>query len=481
MSTGLAPTLYHHLAQREDQPSLVVDDVALTGAQVLSAVAYRQHQLRDAQSSHPVARGDRLIVMTGRGIATWIDALALWGLGATAILCEASMDDETLAHVQAKTQPSARILDEPFVPVTESITPIVDESDDTSLALILFTSGSTGLPKAVPLTRRTLLANATACTQALGLDAHTRLFAPVPFRFISAVSHFLVAILSDVCYQGTEARLMQADLIQRLKASGASAFGGSPMQALWLSQTNTAPGEVSLGWLMASGDHLPAATIHALRETFAGITVVTAYGLTELGGRYCLLDPRELPAAAGSVGQPIEGLGLRVIDEQGSPATVDTLGEVTVHGQHGFSGYLNDDETNAQVLREGVFHTGDLGRIDTHGRLWLTGRADDVFKSAGIKVSTQPIANALMSLGLFDDVAITAHPDASLGAVPHVFYCLAKDQSFVRGDVMRALRPLLKAGELPRHFTAVDAIPRTPSGKVKRAVLREWVKDGVGD
>ena len=157
-------------------------------------------------------------------------------------------------------------------------------------AAILFTSGSTGTPKGVQLAHRALLQNALGTAAMLPTRPDDTLFIAIPFRFVSSVSHFLVTTLTGGCFAGTEKPVMAADLVDQLKASGATAFGGAPLQLRWIAdQMDEA--ELELRWLMSSGDHLSSDIVEKLAATQSNPSVLAVYGLTELAGRFCVLRP----------------------------------------------------------------------------------------------------------------------------------------------------------------------------------------------
>lgn len=437
------------------------------------------------------APGERVLVATGRGNDVWMDIVSIWALGATAVPLEPSAEPRQLQAVLDTARPIRRIgdfqaLDGPAeapqpLPMVSGdageehpapeVTPVAPERE----AMVLFTSGSTGMPKGVPLTHGALLGNARSTASVIGLHEAQRLFMPVPFRFISAISHFLVTILSGATLIGTERKLIQADLVDRLIECNADAFGGAPVQARWIAQSGERIGS-RLRWLMSSGDHLPTAVISELRAALPDLAIHTVYGLTELAGRFCALPPQQLDALAGSVGKAIAGFNVSIVTADGRRAVAGEDGEVWAGGAFVFTGYLNAPDINRRCLGPLGFNTGDIGHKDEDGWLYLTGRSDDVFKSAGLKVSTVEVAAALMDIGMFSDVAVVPWDAPGLGLVPHACVVMKPEIGFQKGRVIRALRDRLPAHCIPRHYLEMGEIPRTGSGKVRRGVLKELLK-----
>lgn len=343
-------------------------------------------------------------------------------------------------------------------------------------ALILFTSGSTGAPKGVLLPHRVLLGNARATAGVIGLDASHRLFLGIPFEFVSAISHFLVTLLVGGTFVGAERRFLPAGFWRAVEDSGADAVGGAPIHARWLAEA-AAEAPLPLRWMMSSGDHLPADVIDSLRASLPDLHLIVAYGLTEVGGRFCILTPADYAEHRGAVGRPIPGLDVFVESDAGIRAEAGEVGAVFACGNWVFSGYIGDPAATAAVLDERGFRTGDLGHLDAQGCLTLSGRADDVFKVAGEKVSTQLIAAALMATERFADVAVLPVDIPALGQAPQAVYVLKPGAAFDKSTVIAMLRHQLPATHIPVGWTETTAIPHTGSGKVIRPKLRALIDD----
>src|SRR5262249_13927859 len=156
-----------------------------------------------------------------------------------------------------------------------------------------------GEPKGVLLTHDALLANCNATAKALTIDPSDRVIVPIPFNFISAVSHFLVTVSSGACAIATEAKLMQRDLRELFVKTKANAAGGAPLHLRWVSEIcDETP--LPVRWLMASGDHLGVDVIEKLERQLPDVRLLVVYGLTEVGGRCCVLDRKKVRAARPS-------------------------------------------------------------------------------------------------------------------------------------------------------------------------------------
>ena len=484
MNRNIISTLIEIFSSNSESVLIECELEPLNGTQIINRIISCQQQL----IQQGITRESRIVVFSGRGNDFWIEVMSLWGLGAVVIPLDPSISKTETQNVLRKSQPSA-YLGEPENCDFDTINrienaksdtnrpeqdPICVEVDDQALGSILFTSGSTGEPKGVMLTHEAIRGNAQATKAAFELDSRKKLLAPIPFRFVSSLSHFIATLYNNVCYCGTERKLLKTELLELLEQTQADAFGGSPVQIRWIAELADQY-NINLKWFMSSGDNLPKQTILAIQEKIPDIKIVTAYGLTEVAGRFCILPPSQTAKNIGSVGQPINGLSVKIRDDNKSELPVNEQGQVFVSGRYLFKGYINDPDKTADSLTSLGFSTGDIGHIDEQGNLYLSGRTDDVFKSGGLKVSTLPIAATLMNSGVFEDIAVMAEKDEILSHVPIVYYKLKSGFEFEKGPLMRALRKELPPGHLPRRFVPIDNIPRTGSGKIKRGELKKII------
>ena len=482
---NIAFTILSALAGSPDKEALVCREISLSRRDLIAVVLSRAAMFKGAG----VVPGSNVLVFTDRGAAFWIDMLALWATGAVSVPVEPKVTDEHLTEMTRCVDPDfvcGRPDDSPAAltdlvnlgePIFEqptraevtwwtAIAPVASHS----LAAILFTSGTTGLPKGVRVRHEMLVTNAFGTLAVLGIQPSDRLLFAIPFRFISSISHALVTLLSGATLLCEEAPLLPGALIELIRTSRATAFGGAPVQLRFIAQTD-AKDLPELRWVMSSGDHLPVAVIEQLRQRFAGLRVNTVYGLTELAGRFCALSPDDLDLRPGSVGRPIPGLALKVLDDDGTACPTGEIGHVYAEGAACFDGYIGNQTATDEALTAHGYRTGDLGSLDEDGYLYLSGRSDSVFKRAGLKLSTLPIADALMASGLFVDVAVMPLADEVQGHVPAVYYVLKPGASFDRGAVQQSLRRSLPVNSLPAVYHEIAQVPRTGSGKIDRRKL----------
>ena len=479
----LVTKIIDSLTSNRDKPFLMSPDESLNRGQFLARVAERQEQMKRAG----IEKGARILIFGGRGVTHWADVVAVWGMGYVCIPVNYAIEAEPLKVIVDLVNPSAAVGEGEAAKDLPDNVPVLPEIGDgkatsdfaieaktnqEDVSTILLTSGSTGRPKGATLPEAVILGNSVASLECMGFEADDCLYFSIPFNFTSAVAYFVATAITGAALYATEERLIFADLFKALVKSGATCFGGSPIQLRWIAECASQQ-PIRLRWMMSSGDRLPPEAIAKIRTALPDTKILTVYGFTEVGGRFCFLPPEMIDEHAGSVGRPINGLSLAVLDDDGKSVPPGQTGEIYVNGDHLMTAYYNDPETTAESLLPYGFRSRDLGFIDENGLLYLTGRVDDVFKVNGQKVSSILIADALMGLNIFADVAVTSYEDSTLGTVPVAFYVLGEGAGYDKKTVLGHLRDLLPDHSLPRKFCAVESVPRTGSGKIMRAELRK--------
>jgi acyl-CoA synthetase (AMP-forming)/AMP-acid ligase II len=351
---------------------------------------------------------------------------------------------------------------------------------EDELAMIMFTSGTTGLPKGVCQTLRAVSSNAGNVARTLRLEAGDRVFINTPPYFTSGICHFLTLLANGGGVAGQLGFYFGTGLLDEMEAEGCTGFGGAPAHLVRVVEPMEEPREHPFRFWVSSGDHLPLPVIEKFHRVLPGIGLFNMYGLTEVSGRLCILPPAELDVRVGSVGRPIGDM--RVVARRGdlTEAAPDEQGELYVTGSLLMQGYLDEPEITAKTLTAHGLKTGDFGKVDASGAVWIAGRKDDIIKRGGEKVSIIHVQEALQALGRFADVAVVAAPDDILGHVPVAFVVPNDPEGFKASKLLRELRGVLPSTSLPSRVIAVEAIPRTGSGKAIRAELRNMLAEELG-
>ena len=356
---------------------------------------------------------------------------------------------------------SARVLaiDDGFGQTLRS--PRAHAVDGDSPALYLATSGSTGTPRIVPRSHRNLLAGARNVAQALAIDPGRRFLCVVPFYHSSGFHNSLILPLLNGACLILVRHFTPAACARLVAAENADVLIGSPfIYRMLLDHAQYLP---TLKLCVSAGARMPQTLALAWQERF-GTRVRQLYGSTETS--VISIDRSAEPPPSGTVGTPIDEVEIRILNE----------GEVAVRSPMVMSGYVADPEWNLQVFEDGFFRTGDLGCLDSDGRLRLLGRTRRMINMAGVKVDPAEIEQAVESL----EGVVACHVDADSGdresELIRARIELREGFEMTRSHVISHCRRRLAEYKLPRIIEFVEALPVTLAGKMSSS----WSDGGSG-
>lgn len=362
--------------------------------------------------------------------------------------------------------------------VPESVTPRVRETD---VALIVYTSGTTGAPKGVMLSHRNLLSNIYAVNSIMGLTSDDSILVVVPLNFIHGRMQLLThAFIGGTMVFATGFHFPQqmVDALLRYEVTG---FSGVPYHfSMLLERTNIVQTRLpSLRYVVLTGGAAMPTLLQKISQALPGTAIHIGYGQTEASPRISNLSPWTPWTAASlghPVGVPIAGVRVDIVDERGASVAPGTVGEVVVSGPNIMCGYVSGDErTSGKIDEFGRLHTGDLGALDSQGYLFLAGRTSEMIKCAGERVYAGEVESVLYAHPAIRECAALGVPDDTLGE--RIVACVrVHPEMTVSGDDIRShclkFLPLVR---VPREIRFTDALPKTGSGKVdRRGLLAEF-------
>jgi long-chain acyl-CoA synthetase len=348
--------------------------------------------------------------------------------------------------------------------------PPAASADD--VAALIYTSGTSGLPKGVPLTYENLQSNVDAAIAHVNFQRSHAFLGILPLFHVFGLNAMMLAPIqlgATIVYQS---RFSPAGAVAAIKEHGISLVGGVPsMYAAILRLKEASPDDFKTIYAMISGgEPLPATLVEAFRARY-GITLLDAYGMTETSLAVALNTPQAFKL--GSVGRPVPGMRVQIIDDAGNDLPAGQTGEIVVKGPMVMKGYHNlPTETAAVMTADGGFKTGDLGRIGADGFIYVTGRKKDLIIVSGEKVSPREVEEALMTHPAVAEAAVIGRKDATRGEVVTAFV-IGREGVSLNPETLRehCRQQGLPPWKVPREIQVVQDFPRSPTGKVLKREL----------
>ncbi len=395
-------------------------------------------------------------------------------IGAVAIV-----HDREHADLVAALEPSpARALEFGDLEGLEPASRSADGVLDSTPALLLFTSGSTGQPKAVQLSQGALLNNAVGVAGHSGLDERDRLLHVMPLYHTNGLNNQLFAPLLAGSSVVLAARFRAEQMPALLERHRPTILTGVPtMFSRMLNQSFSATALAGLRFARCGSAPITEA-LHRSVERQLGCPLLISYGLSEATCTSTMNPPRE--RRIGSVGTVLAGQQVRLRRPDGSLSDVAGIeGEICIAGANLMSGYVGAaDETSRSVV-DGWLRTGDLGRFDADGYLYVTGRIKDVIIRGGENLSPLLIEGVIMERIAAQACCVVARADEDLGEVPVAVVVPSPGASFGAEQVMDAVREALSRIYVPRDVILAASLPENSVGKVDRKELARRVRDGI--
>jgi acyl-CoA synthetase (AMP-forming)/AMP-acid ligase II len=340
------------------------------------------------------------------------------------------------------------------------------------VALVLHTSGTTSRPKRVPLRHRNLLASVRNVVASYQLNPDDVSLCVMPLFHV----HGLVAsVLATLASGGTVVVLRQFTPMSFWPAARAATptwFTASPTPhqlILMRGSNNRPPGTERLRFVRSCSAALPPPLMSQMEERF-GVPVLEAYGMTEASHQMASNPLPPQPRLPGSVGVGT-GVDIAILDEAGALLPARTTGEVAIRGPNVMESYENNPEANASAFSNGWFRTGDQGVLDSAGYLRLLGRIKELINRGGEKIAPREIDEVLVTHPAVAEAVSFGVPHESWGEV--VEAAVVTRQPISERELQAHCRRVLAEFKIPRRIHIVDAIPKTPTGKVQRRFVAQ--------
>lgn len=352
------------------------------------------------------------------------------------------------------------------------------EGDDT--AVVMYTSGTTGKPKGVMLTHDNIAATAEIWADSMDITGNDRMLISTPLFHCAAAHVFVVPVTHRGGSLVIEEAFSPKVTPKTLQGSEATMFFGVPaMFSLLLNLPDIDQLEVPKMRLFCYGAApMPYELVKKLKETFPAVHLQNCYGQTENSPAASSLKDEMALEKIGSVGEVLPQTEIRVVDEFGEPLPVGQIGEITVKGPQVMKGYLRNEEATRQAIKNGWMYSGDLGKFDEDGLLYIVDRKKDMILRGGENVYPVEVEEVLYQIPELLEAAVIGVPHEVYGEVPKAYVVLKEGKTLTEEDVRVYCLTQLAKYKVPVEVEVIEELPRNASGKVLKHTLRSAEKIG---
>ncbi|WP_445478471.1 class I adenylate-forming enzyme family protein [Lysinibacillus irui] len=346
------------------------------------------------------------------------------------------------------------------------------EAHDT--AVIMYTSGTTGKAKGVMLTHQNIAATAEIWSASMNMSSKDKMFICTPLFHCAGLHVFAMPMF----YQGgtvvIEEVFSPTKTLAQIVATGATIFFGVP--SMYTIILNT-PGfkEHSLNHLRLlcyGAAPMPYELVKQVKEAFPNVKVQNLYGQTENSPAATSLLDMDALTKIGSVGKPLAQTEVCVVDSEGKSVPAGEVGEICVKGPQVMKGYLRNPEETARTIRDGWLYSGDLGRFDDEGYLYIVDRKKDMIIRGGENIYPIEVEEVLYQMPEVLEAAVVGLPHEVYGEVPKAFVVLKEDRSLDENSILSYCQTRLAKYKVPYEIEFLAELPRNASGKVLKHTLR---------
>jgi long-chain acyl-CoA synthetase len=488
--TNLSSLLEHAAAGHPDHPAIRLDDFVLSYAELRQA-AGRMSTLLAAAGVQP---GDRVGIMLPNVPAFPIAFYGALAAGAVAVPMNPLLKSREVAYYLSDS--GAKVLlawhtaageaakgaadagAEVIVAETADLAGLLaghalaaasSDRGDEDDAVILYTSGTTGKPKGAQLTHNNLTSNAEVTARTLlqnGTD--DVMMGCLPLFHVFGLTCGLNATVAAAGTLTLLPRFDGAKALEIIQRDAVTIFEGVPtMYAAMLHHPDGDPAQAAtLRTCISGGASLPVEILRGFEEKF-GCVILEGYGLSETSpvASFNLPDHVRKP---GSIGIPVEGVQMRLVDEAGQPAPEGEIGEIAIKGHNVMKGYLGKPEATAEAITDGWFRTGDMARMDEDGYFYIVDRKKDLIIRGGYNVYPREIEEVLHEHPAVAEVAVVGMAHDELGEEVGAAVALKPGASATPEELRAFAKDKVAAYKYPRRVWLVDSLPKGPTGKILR-------------
>ncbi|WP_281648922.1 long-chain fatty acid--CoA ligase [Parendozoicomonas sp. Alg238-R29] len=358
------------------------------------------------------------------------------------------------------------------------------QREDSDIALLIYTSGTTGYPKGAMLTHTNIAMNAMMGQALLSMSNEDVILVTLPlFHCFGQIVQMVVGLAAAATLVLVP-RFDPEQVLALMEKEEVTSFAGVPTMYIGLLSVQDADEKFDLKAIasklrinISGGAAIPVEVIRRFEEKYQS-PILEGYGLSETSPIACFnsLERERIP---GSVGQPVAGIDIRIVDENGKVVPTGEEGEIIIRGHNIMAGYFNNTEKTAETIRDGWFYSGDIGRMDESGNLYIVDRVKDMIIRGGYNVYPRELEEVLMTHPHIASVAVVGLPHDVHGE--EVMACIVPHHGMeaCTGEITEWAKERIAAHKYPRVVQLFDELPMTATGKILKRELREQLKEMV--
>lgn len=503
------------MAMVPDREALV--EVGGRGKRLTYAEMYPQVvKLANAMQGLGVGRGQKVAIMSVNSADFVITYYACAMLGVTFVPLNNRAKDEELTHMVNVSNCTAIFVSDRYIDLVERIRPTLTETkhyialesprdtyltyddlvanaseeeiwtevDDHDATILIFTSGTTALPKGVMLTYLDMTAYVTNQAPA-DPDLHEKVLVSVPMFHVAGATTMMLAIWSGRTLVIIPA-FSPEDWLRAVHEEGVThAFVVPTMLKRIMEVDGFEKYDIAtLKSVTYGAAPMPYEVVRKACDIFAplGVGLINAYGQTESTATLTFLGPEDHDLRTDtavkeqrlrSVGKPMPDVEIGIMDERNNILPPGEEGEICVRSARVMKGYYNQEDATSTAIIDGWLHTGDVGRVDEGGYLYITGRKKDLIIRGGENISPGEIENVLEEHPKIDEAAVIGVPDVEWGEVVKAVVVLRPGETFTVDEMVAYAKSRLASFKAPQYLAIVNELPRNPMGKVLKTDLRK--------
>lgn len=351
--------------------------------------------------------------------------------------------------------------------------------DIDGMAVILYTSGTTGHPKGAMLSHHNLIANVRSCSQAVNLRSGNCFLCLLPmFHSFSFTTSVLMPLFTGGKIVIFAKMRPFSEVIKGIIRRRVNILVGIPslfqiladLKLPWFFRLPFFSFLIPIKLAISGADKLPVDVLKAFNKKFK-FPLLEGYGLTE-ASPVVSVNPRDKKRKAGSVGLPLPGIQVKVVDRSGKTLPANQIGELIVKGPNVMKGYLNRPEETRHSLKEGWLSTGDIARIDEEGYIYIVDRKNDLIIHHGLNIYPREVENVLYRIPQISEAAVIGVKEERRGEIAVAVVVLKPDEKITEREIIGFTRQQLAPYKIPRQVIFKEALPKTATGKIAKRVLK---------